>query len=450
MAYIRDHPARLFSLPGHLRSGKAALKAELAAKTDIDVALLPYEPDVLALIEQARAADRPVVLATASHESYATAIAAHLDCFDAVIATHDGENLKGQAKADILVERYGEGQFDYAGNSLADLPVWEVAESAYVVNPDLAVVSRAKMLNSKLVQLPDQRHPLQALMKAMRLHQWAKNALIFVPLLAGHHLLQPNQLWVGLLAFLCFGLCASGVYLLNDLLDLQDDRLHPRKKLRPFAAGTLPIRLGLIAIPACLIASFLMATLYLPTPFAITLLCYCLLTCAYSVRLKRIIIVDVLVLALLYTLRIIAGITVFNALLTFWLLAFSMFIFLSLALVKRCAELTSALQRGDKHKTPGRGYYPGDLTLLTALGCTCGFLSVIVLAFYVQDPSTTALYRQPELIWLACPVLLFWISRVWFITHSGRMVDDPMVFAITDKVSLLTGALFGTVFWIAT
>jgi 4-hydroxybenzoate polyprenyltransferase len=246
-----------------------------------------------------------------------------------------------------------------------------------------------------------------------------------------------------------FGLCASSVYLLNDLLDLEDDRHHTTKRHRPFAAGTLSVKTGLFVFPALLIAAFSGALWLLPWQFTATLTAYYVLTISYSLLLKRLMIIDVVTLAMLYTLRIVAGAFALSLVLTFWMLAFSMFMFLSLALIKRYAELREARHQGKTEKSRGRGYYPDDLEMIASLGAASGYLSVLVLALYIHDYRTTDLYRYPEVVWLACPLLLFWISRTWLLTHRGQMHDDPVVFAIKDRFSLGIAGLFGIIFWMA-
>jgi 4-hydroxybenzoate polyprenyltransferase len=283
----------------------------------------------------------------------------------------------------------------------------------------------------------------------MRLHQWLKNLLIFVPLLVSHRLDAGASLVAGLLAFVLFSMCASSAYILNDLLDLASDKRHPSKRRRPLAAGLISIRTAATASLFLLLGAFAGAFWLLPWQFAGAMAAYYVVTVVYSLWLKRLMMVDVVTLAMLYTLRIIAGTLLFHLVMTFWMLAFSMFIFLSLAMVKRHAELLAARERGDKDKPGGRGYYAGDLSMISALGAAAGYLSVMVLALYIQDPNTAALYSKPAIIWLACPLLLYWISRVWLLAHRGDMHDDPVVFAIRDPVSLMVGALFGLVFWLA-
>lgn len=285
--------------------------------------------------------------------------------------------------------------------------------------------------------------------RALRLHQWLKNLLIFVPLLVSHRMGAANLLAAGAVAFVLFGLCASSAYLLNDLLDVNSDRRHASKRHRPLAAGLISSRSAACCSTILLICAFGGALWILPWQFTGAMAAYYVVTVTYSLWLKRLMIVDVVTLAMLYTLRIIAGTLLFHLVMTFWMLAFSMFIFLSLAFVKRHAELLGARNKGDNDRPGGRGYFADDLSMISSLGAASGYLSVMVLALYIQDPNTAALYRNPRIIWMACPLLLYWISRVWILAHRGEMYDDPVVFAIRDRVSLLVGVLFGLVFWLA-
>ncbi|SEQ24852.1 4-hydroxybenzoate polyprenyltransferase [Pseudomonas sp. NFACC02] len=449
MAFVRSQPLKVFKLLGWLLKGKAALKEGLALETQIDVSVLPYDPQIIELINAEKATGRMIVLATASHVSLAERIAEHLQLFDLVLASNANRNLSGNNKRDLLVAHYGEGGFDYIGNSKDDLPIWTVSRQAYVVNPDPGVERRVKAMTQVEPTLRTNTASLRDWRRATRLHQWLKNALIFVPLLASHRFTQFDLMRDGVFAFLCFGLCASSVYILNDLLDLGDDRHHKSKCNRPFASGRLSIKAGLIAVPTLLLAAFGAALLLLPWQFSAVMAAYYGLTLAYSLQLKRLMAVDVIVLAMLYTSRIIAGVAAFNLTLTFWILAFSMFIFLSLAMVKRYAELRDARVREVTTMARGRGYYPGDLDMIASLGASSGYLAVMVLALYIQDAKTTALYVTPHLIWLACPLLLFWVTRVWMLTHRGQMNEDPVVFAIRDRTSQVIGAVFLLMFWIA-
>jgi 4-hydroxybenzoate polyprenyltransferase/phosphoserine phosphatase len=449
MAFLRSQPLKVFKLLGWLLRGKAALKEGLALETWIDVSVLPYDPQVIDMIKAEQANGRMIVLATASHVSLAERIAEHLQLFDLVLASNANRNLSGHTKRDLLVAHFGEGGFDYVGNSQDDLPIWKVSRDAHVVNPDRGVESRVTALHEVQPTLRSNPVKLRDWRKALRLHQWLKNALIFVPLLASHRFTQFELMRDGVFAFFCFGLCASSVYILNDMLDLGDDRHHKTKCNRPFASGRLSIKAGLIAVPTLLILAFSAALMLLPWQFSAVMAAYYGVTLAYSLKLKRLMAVDVIVLAMLYTARIIAGVAAFNLTLTFWILAFSMFIFLSLAMVKRYAELRDARVREVTTLARGRGYYPGDLDMIASLGASSGYLAVMVLALYIQDVKTTELYVTPHVIWLACPLLLFWVTRVWMLTHRGEMNEDPVVFAIRDRTSQLIGAVFLLMFWIA-
>jgi 4-hydroxybenzoate polyprenyltransferase/phosphoserine phosphatase len=448
LLYVRDRPYGVLSLLQWWAHGKAALKQALAAVTDVDVTALPYDGALCEFIAQERRSGRRVILATASHRLLAERVAAHLALFDEVIAT-DGElNLSAHAKRDLLVERFGERGFDYAGNAAADLPVWKSARQAFVVNARPGVERQARALNNVANVMPSTGSSLSDWAQALRLHQWLKNLLVFVPLLASHRYAEWPLLTDAVLSFIAFGLCASSVYLLNDLLDLREDRHHPRKRARPFASGRLPILAGVVASPLLLMAAFLLSLWQLPANFTAVLAAYYVLTLAYSFWLKRRMVIDVIVLAALYTLRIIAGAVAIGLALSFWLLAFSMFVFLSLALVKRYSELYHVRARGDS-KALGRGYFAHDLSMIASLGAAAGYMAVMVLALYINDPRTAEMYREPRFIWLACPLLLTWISRVWMLAHRGAMHDDPLMFAVRDRVSLLIGALLALVFWAA-
>ncbi len=447
--FVKQYPLQFFSPFIWLSKGKSHLKTELSRLISIDVTVLPYNPAVIALIESERAKNRQIILATASHKKYADQIAEHLKLFDRVVATDERFNLSSHVKKDCLVAEFGEGGFDYAGNSHADIPVWASAAKAYLVNPDQGVEQRAARQGNVERIIKSQHSPFGVWLKALRAHQWMKNLLIFVPLLAAHELMNSAALLNALLAFVLFSLCASSVYVLNDLMDLEDDRHHKKKRSRPFASGTLSIKTGIIAVPLLLLLAFGGSLLFMPWHFTLILGIYYFATFAYSSILKRVIAADIITLSLLYTIRLLAGVFASNLVPTFWMLAFSMFIFLSLALVKRYSELHEARLNGNHEKTKGRGYYPADLEMISSLGAASGYLSVMVLALYIQEQSTIAMYHHPEIIWAACPLLLFWITRLWLLTNRGAMHEDPVIYAVTDKVSLLSGVVFGIIFWLA-
>lgn len=425
--------------------GKARLKAEVAGRVDMDPATLPWDNRVLALVQAAQGRHR--VLCTASDAALAKAVADHLGCFEEVLASDGTTNLAGHEKARRLVERFGSRGFDYAGNAYPDLEVWAHSRAAIVVNAGAGLARKAARHAPVQQHLPREGGGLRAWLRALRLHQWLKNLLVFVPLLAAHRALEPGASLAAGLAFLAFGLVASGVYILNDLLDLPSDRQHARKKHRPFASGSLPLVQGLVLAPVLTVAGLVLGWLINPL-FAAVLGGYYLLTLAYSLMLKRITLLDVMALASLYTVRIIGGAAAIGSGLSFWILAFSVFIFLSLALLKRYTELHALLQRG-RHRAAGRGYAVDDLPLLQSLGGAAGYLSVLVLALYIDSPEGAALYPTPQALWMLCPLLLYWISRAWVVAHRGNMHDDPIVFAVRDRVSQAVAVIGAAVVLVA-
>jgi 4-hydroxybenzoate polyprenyltransferase/phosphoserine phosphatase len=444
--FLKSAPLRFYEpLRWLVAGGKPTLKSRLAAETHIDASTLPYNPGLVAWLRDQRAAGRPIVLATATHERIARRIAAHLGIFDKVFASTDTVNLSAERKRDALLAAFGEQGFDYVGNSVEDVPVWQAANRAYLVDAQDGVerVARQHGNVERVFETPRNRFVILA--RSLRVHQWLKNLLLLVPLLAGHHVSALPLVASALIALIAFSLCASSVYLLNDLIDLEDDRLHPVKRHRPLASGAMPLLLGVALCPALLVSAFALAWAFLPLRYVGVLFCYYSMTLAYSMFLKPMAMVDVVVLAALYTARIVAGAAAIQVHLTFWLLAFSMFLFLSLALVKRYAELHSMLKLGVVEPS-GRGYMTGDLALISSLGTASGYLAVLVLALYIQDHATAVLYRTPQLIWLACPLLLFWISRMWLEAHRGNMHDDPVVFAARDRVSIAVLGLCGVIF----
>ena len=440
---FRDRPHVLLQVPVWLAGGKARLKRRLADATSFDAASLPYHATFVAWLRQQRAAGRRLVLCTASDDSVAEAIARHLDLFDAVIASDGVRNMAGSAKAAALDAAYGPRGYDYAGNSRKDLAVWRHARRAVVVNASQAVLADAGTCCEVERAFPGPSFGIASWRRVLRVHQWMKNVLLFVPLLAAHRMAEPGLWGVMLLAFLAFSLCASSVYVANDLLDLESDRQHPRKSGRPFASGTVPVWIGAVIAPLLLAASLAIAT-RVGSAFLPWLVSYFVVTCAYSWILKRLMVVDCLTLAILYTLRIVAGAAAANMDLSFWLLAFSVFLFLSLAFVKRYAELELQSLAGHA-KVHGRGYYTTDAPLVQNLGITSGYASVLVLALYLNSEAVVKLYRTPEIMWGTVPVMLFWISWMWMQAHRGRMHDDPLVFAIKDRASLAAGVAFAAV-----
>jgi 4-hydroxybenzoate polyprenyltransferase len=387
------------------------------------------------------------LLVTASDRRMADPVAAYLGLFSEVLASDGKTNLRGKNKVAKLVERFGERGFDYAGNSSVDLPVWAQSRQALVVNATVGLEDRARRGGPVGGVFPAPGSAWRASIQALRPHQWVKNLILFVPLVTSHKITQLPLVLNAVVAFVAFCLCASGVYVLNDLYDLDADRHHPAKRMRPFASGRLPLQAGLIAAPILVaIGGFLACRL--AWSFAAVLAFYFVLTTAYSHGLKRIALVDVFCLAGLYTLRLIAGHESTGVDYSAWLLVFSMFIFLSLALVKRFVELNAARSR-ERSDILGRGYLAEDAGLVASLGTTSGYMAVLVLALYVNSQEVKVLYHQRMLLLLICPLLLYWISRVWLIAHRSQMHDDPIVFALKDRASYVVGVLTLFVLWLA-
>jgi 4-hydroxybenzoate polyprenyltransferase len=438
---FRTAPLRTLQIPFWLQQGKAVLKQQLAERTQFDAASLPYDEDVLAWLRQQRTAGRRIILCTASDQSIARAIAAHCGCFDEVMASDGVVNLEGRHKAQALVQRFGRGGFDYVGNSRADVPVWQQARRAVVVGGNPSILASARASCEVEQVFPSERPGFTTWRRALRVHQWAKNVLLFVALFAAHRVTEIQAWGQLLLAFAAFSLCASSVYIANDLMDLESDRQHPRKRARPFASGAIPAWVGVALVPVLALAS-LALSLLVGKMFVLWLSAYFLLTWAYSWWLKRVALVDCLTLASLYTLRVVAGAAAAGLALSFWLLAFSGFLFMSLAFVKRYTEL-QVQQAAGKDKAHGRGYVTSDAPLIQILGVTSGYVAVVVLAMYLNSDAVVLLYKNPYLAWFAVPVIAYWISWLWLCAHRGEMHDDPLVFALFDKPSLVAGALFG-------
>jgi len=443
LKFLSEKPFSILKLPYWLSQGKAVLKSQLAARTNFDPSTLPYNHTLLDWLKEQQKSGRKLILCTASHISIATAIAQYLDVFDEVIASDPTNNLSGERKARLLEQRFGYAGFDYAGNSWADIAVWKRARSSIVVNASAKLTKKAQQNGQVEKVFPAAKTKLAVYAKLMRVHQWLKNSLLFIPIFAAHQVANQDIWFTLILAFFSFSLCASSVYILNDLLDLEHDRKHQRKCNRPFASGNVPTWIGIILAPLILLSSLALAST-VGSSFFHWLIVYFGLTCAYSWMLKRLVIIDCVSLAMLYTIRIISGAAAANITLSFWMLAFSIFLFLSLAFLKRYAELETHLVHG-KQKIHGRGYYTTDAPLIQTLGISSGYSAVLVMALYLNSDAVIKLYRTPELIWGTIPILLFWISWMWIQAHHGKMHDDPLIFAIKDKSSQLAGIAFTSI-----
>lgn len=448
LALFKQAPWLLLLLPLWVLKGKAFFKAEVARRAALDASRLPYNEELLAWLREEKARGRRLVLATAADRRIAEGVAAHLDgLFSDVYASDGKENLSGARKLARL--KAALGTFDYAGNDGVDVPLWRESRRVVVVHAPAGVLKQAHGLGRQVHRVFERpRVGPRVWVKALRVHQWAKNALVFVPLLAAHKATQP-QLWLhAVLGFAAFSLCASSVYVLNDLLDLEADRRHPTKSQRPFAACALPVSTGVVLAPALLLAGAAVCLL-LPLAFAALLATYYALTLAYSLRLKQVVMLDVLVLAGLYTVRIFGGALAVGVPTSSWLMMFSMFLFLSLALVKRLSEVRR-LRLSNETAAHGRGYLAQDYEQLASLGAASGQVSVLVLALYITSKEVTALYAHPERLWLLCPVMLYWVGRVWLLAHRGLVNEDPLVFALRDRVSYAVGLVSALVLWAAT
>jgi len=448
--FVTRHPLRIASLVRWMLGGRGVLNARLAEACVIEAAVLPYNDVLVAWLFEQKKKGRCLVLAAGSHRQLAESVAQHLACFDEVLTTEREIDLTSHCRRDLLISRFGEKGFDYVGSSASDLVVWQAANHAHVVSSSQRLISKVRSLGN-IAEVFDIGSPpyLSSMCKALRPYQWSKNILVFVPLCAGHRYGDEANIVQTLLAFIVFCFTASSSYLLNDLADVADDRHHSRKRYRPFAAGHLSLLHGWLIWPSLLFLAFAIAILLMSPAFVGCLATYFVLTTAYSLRLKQSAAIDVLALAGLYTLRIVAGAAATDIPLSFWLMNFSMFIFLSLALMKRFSEL-KAIRLGSADRIRGRGYGYNDANIVSGLGTASGYIAVLVLALYVQDIHSAELYRSPKFIWYMCPLLLFWISRAWLIAHRGEMHDDPVIFALKDRVTWWIGACVVVVFGLAT
>ena len=433
--FAKQFPLQLLSLFFSLFKGRAQFKHDVAARVQLSVAHLPYHEPFLAYLRGEKEKGRRIVLATAAHHSIAQGVGAHLKIFDQVLATEAGRNLKGKTKLEAIRQSVGDS-FVYAGDSHADIPIWRAAQAAILVGvtPSVASTIRRDMPIEREFQLESAGPSVW--FRALRVHQWLKNLLLFVPLLTTFSFMEIGKLATMSLAFVAFSLMASATYLLNDLWDLENDRNHPRKRERPFASARIPIWQGL-AVAGCTLVAALLLAAGVSQGFFLMLLLYLVLTSAYSWALKEYVLIDVILLSLLYTLRILAGAVAIGATMSSWLLVFSVFMFLSLALVKRCAELISLDQTGGV-AARGRDYRVTDLGVLLPLGVAAALSAEVVFGLFISAPETQIRYATPQLLWLVAIGLIYWLARLWIKTTRGEMHDDPVVYALKDRGSRVT------------
>jgi 4-hydroxybenzoate polyprenyltransferase len=433
---LRSDPVAAVRMPLWARKGKAFLKEKVAASASLDVAHLPYNTPLMAYLNAAHAQGRRLYLATGADALVARRIAAHLGIFDDVLASNGQTNLTGKNKLASLNMRFP-GGFDYIGNAPVDLPLLVGSVVPMVANPDYSLSLLLK--NQKIAvahSFEDRRPMLRAIVKALRPHQWTKNVLLLVPLLLSHAITLGSIMRLSL-GFVCFCSCASGTYLINDLLDMEADRRHPKKRRRPFASGDLKATTG-VALAFLLLAIAYTGALFLPRDFLWLLSLYVLTTLSYSLYLKRVVLVDVVLLSGLYALRLLAGGAAVSVAISPWLTGFSLFLFLSLAMVKRFSELLNVQARAHVPST-SRGYLLADIEQVRSFGTASAYASVVVFSLYISGHDVVALYRHASRLWLITPFMILWISRVWLLAGRGEMDEDPVLFALTDRMSLLIG-----------
>lgn len=447
LVYLKQNPLRIFQLIGWLAKGRAHLKSRLSQTVTLDVDVLPANEAVIAYAEEQKRLGARVVLATATDSLIARRIARRFSFIDEVIGTENGVNLKGAEKARRLVALFPNG-FTYVGDSQPDLKVWAVAKSAVVVTGSDSLVRRVEKITEidLRVGIADAG---KAMLRAMRLHQWAKNALVFAPLvLAG--MAGSGAAWLqATLAFAALSVLASGTYILNDLFDLQADRQHWSKRNRPIAAGALPIGHALVLCGALVLAAIGLALAAGPAVLGL-LAVYGALTVSYSMALKKQPITDAFVLATLFTLRLGIGVAAVGAMVSPWLLVFSMFLFGSLSLAKRYTELTRMAEL-DHAEANGRGYVVDDAPLVLALGMASGLGAIVIMVLYlINDAFLAGFYAEPVWLWSFPAILFLWIGRVWLVSHRGQLHDDPVAFAVRDRSSLIMGGFMALAFVAAT
>jgi 4-hydroxybenzoate polyprenyltransferase/phosphoserine phosphatase len=446
-AALGRDPLSVFDMIRALVRGKAPLKHYVANLGEFDPTLLPYDEVVVSLIRKASSEGRATYLVSASNERLVRAVVEHLGLFTGWFASEEANNLSGKAKAERLVREFGEHGFDYIGNAAPDLAVWARAAKAIAIRIPRGVARRLSQAGIDVEYLPAERPTWKTWVKLLRVHQYSKNALIFVPLLTSHQF-SIDSVTKACLAFVTFSACASCVYIVNDLADLSADRAHPTKRFRPLASGSIPLTQAISIAGLLFMASILTASSVSAALLGV-LLCYFCLTTAYSFVLKRKMLVDVVALAMLYIIRVIAGAVAIEVAVSEWLLAFSMFIFVSLALIKRYVELAGRTDSG-LSDPQNRNYKLGDLEVVAALAAASGFNAVTVFALYISSSTVHEIYRHPGFLWLICPVLLYWISRALMMAHRRHMDDDPIAFALRDKNSMLAAAVIALLLLAAT
>ena len=442
---LKFQPWCLFLLPFWLLRGKANLKARIADRVDMSEVALPFNQDVVEFLAEAKKQQK-IILVTGTHQSIAESVAKQQNIFDEVVGSSHSTNLTGGTKRDWLLNRFGRAGFDYIGNEKADIPVWVEARNALVVTDKRGIPEAKNQVFS--TEFLVSSNSIKDYAKLIRMHQWSKNALIFVPFLLEYRLNDTQAFLAIVLAFFAMSFLASATYIINDMLDLSSDRENETKKNRMLASGKISLIEGFVVMVLLFFVTMIMM-FFLNLKLSILLLVYLVSTLTYSFLLKQLVILDVVCIAALHTLRVIAGTVAIQAQWSFWLLAFSMFLFFSLATAKRVAELENLKRSESRSHTIGRDYHVSDIPMLQAMGVSTSFLSVLIVALYINSEKVLGLYTNPALLWLLCPVLMYWVGRIWLITSRGGMHEDPIVFAMRDKISFLTVLSLGTIVFTA-
>src|SRR5262245_5807360 len=441
LALARTAPQCLLVLPFWLMRGQAYLWHRLSQFVTLNVALLPYRPEVIEYLKKEKCAGREITLISGAHHTLVERVAGHLNLFDHCMGSNEMAHLIGEKKLSVIVQLYGKKSFDYIGDSRADLPIWKESRRAVITGSNMFLVAQLRKCADSYEHIePLDKPGIRSLLKAMRVYQWAKNLLLFSAIFLGHKFTIPALIFNVLWGFAAFSLCGSAVYILNDMMDLEADRLHARKRNRPFAAGDISPVTGALISAVLLFGAFAIA-IPLSLSFAATLGAYFALTLLYSFYLKEKLLIDVFLLASLYSIRVWAGGICAGIEISQWAIAFFMCLFLSLALAKRYSGLLASAGAQEDKPLNRRGYRPSDIPFVLAYGCGSALMSIIVIAIYLNSPDVSINYQRPSMLWFVCPTLAYWSGRLWILATRGELDEDPVLFAIKDKISYLLGAI---------
>lgn len=446
LLYLKKNPLNFINILKWIFIGISHLKNEIRKVIEIQVENLPYNKELILWIRSQKNQGNKIYLCTATNVNVANKINNYLNLFDDVFGSNEFINLKGKKKLINIYEVTNNSEFCYVGDSKPDIEVWKKAKYAVLVNVKKKLTTKVSGCSTIIHTFNNKKINFYIISKMLRLHQWLKNFLLFVPFLTSHLSISLNAISQLILSFFAFSFCASSVYIINDLLDIDSDRKHGSKRERPFAAGSVSILVGILFFVACLIISIGL-TVFIENDFYNYIILYFVITCLYTLKLKTLILVDCIILSILYTLRIISGSIPIDVDISFWLLAFSIFIFLSLAFLKRYVELSKL---GSKNITvSGRGYVKSDASIVKILGIVSGFSSILVLCLYINGETSKFYYSSPEFIWLSVAIMIYWTCWVWIKAERKEIDDDPIIFASKDIVSIFVGIAFLMLFLLA-